>query len=414
MKNLLLVVATLGMLAGCVTQSTYSGSNKPVVKTETDRSQAAMKRIELGLAYLKAGDPEQAKFNLERAREFEPKRPEVHSSLAYFYQQVGEFNKAKKSYLHAIDLDPTNAPILNNYGVFLCGQKEYAAAERYFLAAIDITSYTRVADAYENAGVCAADAGDTDKARSYFERALSYNALRPRALLALAELEYDADDLVASLTYLQRFHINRQPTAASSSLAYRIARARSDVRELVKYADILKKRFPDVYQVLQQEQANQHVQPVKQARIKLLKKPDAKPLVASNPTQGASLLSTDKLVVPTATQIILPDAEQTEPSAAIDQRQAIAVRENATIPELANMQTATRRQDVAVITRHSPDLQVQEQVADPFSPPPGVSHLQAGDLPVEPAFFETNWQELQMEMRIETQLQANYPLDSGQ
>ena len=380
MKNLLIALVSTGLLAGCVTQSTYSGTNKPVVRSETDRTEAATKRLELGLAYLKAGDPVQAKFNLEKARDFAPSMPQVHSSLAYFYQQVGEFAQAKAAYQYAIRLNPQDAAILNNYGVFLCAQQDYIEADKYFLSAIAIPSYTRVADAYENAGVCALEGEEKAKAKGYFERALSYNALRPRSLLRLAELEFEQEDFLATSTYLQRFHINRQPTATSSALAYRLAKAQSDIRQLVKYADILKTRFPDTYELLQQSaDAADSSQPAKK-RIKRIKKPKAESgsIVSSKPTsliEQADSKAQPGLVPPLA-QGTQEDAQQAQTP--------------------ATTQTAINTEADAL----------QQHAVKPVVPRQGDKA--ALQLPLGDQFGEENWLQQQLLLRMETQLQLNH------
>ena len=358
MKNLLLALAIVGVLAGCVTQSTYSGTNKPVVRTQTDRAEAATKRLELGLAYLKAGDAVQAKFNLEKAREFAPRMPQVHSSLAYFYQQVGEIEQARKAYQYAISLDAQNASILNNYGVFLCAQQEFTEADNYFLAAIAVPTYTKVADAYENAGVCALEADEQAKAQRYFERALSYNALRPRSLLLLAELAYEQRDYATSAMYLQRFHINRQPTATSSRLAYLLARVNADVRELVKYSEILKTQYPDVYKVLQ-AQPLPAVRSTPQPKIKRIHKPTAR-------THGEDA-----------------KAPQTPPK--------------------TNMRS--------LVNAHKAHIPTTEQATEAEVMHEGVGNgAKMGIMPrgFEQIFYEGNWQALQMQLRVETQLWLNH------
>ena len=73
-----------------------------------------------------------AKFNLEKALEFNPKRADVNYSLGYYYQMVGEMEIAEKYYLEAIDLEPENPDTLNNYGTFLCNVGQLDKSAVYF------------------------------------------------------------------------------------------------------------------------------------------------------------------------------------------------------------------------------------------------------------------------------------------
>ena len=72
------------VLAGCVSEQSYVGSDKPVSDRTFDNIEAARTRISLGLNYLRRGDTSQAKYNLERARSFAPNSAEVYSALAYY------------------------------------------------------------------------------------------------------------------------------------------------------------------------------------------------------------------------------------------------------------------------------------------------------------------------------------------
>ena len=105
--------ALLG-LSGCVTETHSVTKNSPVVNSEMNNLEAARTRISLALEYLKAGNNTQAKFNLERAAKFAPKLPEVHYTLAYYFEQVKEFQQAKASYQTALKLVPNDPNMLNN------------------------------------------------------------------------------------------------------------------------------------------------------------------------------------------------------------------------------------------------------------------------------------------------------------
>ena len=84
----LIVVAALCALPGCVTETTYAGQNSTQREVGPDLKAAAQTRLDLGIQYLRQGNAEQAKFNLDRALQYDPNNPQVYIGFAYFYQQV--------------------------------------------------------------------------------------------------------------------------------------------------------------------------------------------------------------------------------------------------------------------------------------------------------------------------------------
>lgn len=242
--SVLVVVALL--LSACVTQTTYGRSGALKEKQHADLEQAARTRVILGLSYLQQNNPEQAKFNLERARNEAPQLPEVHNALAYYYQQVGESQRAEQAYQQALSLDPHNGTTLNNYGVFLCNLKRYQDAERKFARAVALSGYVNVAEAYENAGVCAKRAGHFEQAERYLQKVLNYSATRSRSLLTMAEVQFSLGKMTRAADYLHRYQQIAGNSAKSALLGYRIAQRQGDAPTMQQYRNLLISRFPDV------------------------------------------------------------------------------------------------------------------------------------------------------------------------
>ena len=163
-------------------------SEKQYLK-KTDLSKAASYNVQLGLAYLKQGDRPRAKKKLLTALEQEPKSPDVHSAMAYYFEQISEPVQAEKYYLKAISLASNSGAQFNNYGAFLCRQGDYKNAEQYFLKAVNDLHYIHTAGAYENAGLCALSVHDIGKARHYFTKALNQDPSRKVSFYELIKLE---------------------------------------------------------------------------------------------------------------------------------------------------------------------------------------------------------------------------------
>jgi type IV pilus assembly protein PilF len=170
-------------LQACHQQIFVAYSDKSV-----QRERAAILNTQLGLAYLKQGYIPRAKKKLLIAMAQNPESADVEAAMAYFFEQTKEWAYAEQHYRKAITLSPGGAQ-WNNYGAFLCKRQKYIEAERYFLKAIKDIQYINTARAYENAGLCAINAGNYKKAKYYLTKALEQDHKRNKAREALKKIE---------------------------------------------------------------------------------------------------------------------------------------------------------------------------------------------------------------------------------
>ncbi|GAA60124.1 hypothetical protein P20652_1988 [Pseudoalteromonas sp. BSi20652] len=239
MRTILAITLSAITLSGCVSESSYNGSNKPVVENKINNAGAARTRIALALQYLKTGNNSQAKYNLERVAEFAPNLPEVHYSLAYYYQQVGESTLADKAYQKALEIKPDDPNTLNNYGVFLCGIDEYDRATDQFLKAIEVPSYIRVAESYENLALCAIEFNDFENAESYFKQALNHSSQRSSTLISLAALFYAKSDLHKASELLKRYEDTGRVSSRALMLSYLVKNRMGRIEDAEKISSTI-------------------------------------------------------------------------------------------------------------------------------------------------------------------------------
>ena len=81
----------------------------------------------------------------------------------------------RKTYEQLVSSHSNNPDVLNNYGTFLCRNSNYSEADEMFRRAVVQPRYLRMDDSYENAGICARQAGQKEKALEYYRLALGYN-----------------------------------------------------------------------------------------------------------------------------------------------------------------------------------------------------------------------------------------------
>jgi type IV pilus assembly protein PilF len=234
----------IALLFGCVTEQSYVDSNQQVRILSFDQEDAAKSRLLLGLGYLHNNNYPQAKFNLDKALEYAPKRADVHYSLAYYYQAVGESKQAEESYKISLDIEPDNPDTLNNYGVFLCDLGNYEEALIQFKLAITIPSYTQVAQSYENMALCVLKANDFTNAINYLNTSYQHNPKRPETLLNLISLHYAKGDTPLAFELYKRYLFNFEETASILLLGFLLETSAGRHEVAKQYLMRLSSMFP--------------------------------------------------------------------------------------------------------------------------------------------------------------------------
>ena len=228
------------LAAGCVSngQSGMYGGN-------FDHEEAAKTRMSLGLTYLQNNNYTQAKKNLDKALEFNPRSADVQYAMAYYYQLVGDNLRAEEFYKTAIDLAPNNGDIANSYGAFKCQNGDYEKAKAYFFEAINNRLYANAAQTYENLALCAQSQGKLDEAIGYFEDALQHQPARGKTLFLLSELYIVSQQWELAESTLQKYQRVAKVTPDSLWLSYEIAKGKSDVEKAAGYGDMMLSLFPE-------------------------------------------------------------------------------------------------------------------------------------------------------------------------
>jgi type IV pilus assembly protein PilF len=247
-----IAVLTTSFMTGCVTQNYENDKTTPVIENDSSKNEIAMTRISLGLGYLKMGNTQQAKLNLEKAKRFSPNLVQVYTAFAHYYDTVGEPELSTESYEHALSIKDDDADTLNNYGVFLCRQKKYDEAEIQILKAIAIPSYILVAQSYENLALCQLKAKHYEKAELYLEKAILHSPNRASSILQMVRLQYAKTDYKIAQSYLHRYEKStRRFSSNALALAYKVFEKQGSKRTAKNYGNMLVKMFPNSYEAKQ-------------------------------------------------------------------------------------------------------------------------------------------------------------------
>ncbi|QBY04982.1 type IV pilus biogenesis/stability protein PilW [Thalassotalea sp. HSM 43] len=398
----LLSLSVFTGLGGCVTQN--FADDTPVVEKDYSDNQLAKTRISLALGYLDMGNTAQAKYNLEKARQFSPDLVDVYTAFAHYYETVGEYEQTEESYLAALELAEDDANTLNNFGVFLCRRGRVEEAEVYFKQAIRVPTYIRVSETYENIALCYLKEPEFDKAEDALRRSILHSPNSASSLMQMAQLQYAKKDYEQAANFLSRFELaTRRFTPQAIALSFKVQKNLGNDEIANNYATMLLNMFPESVESKQYlDNELSHISADDMAKdykkYKLLKsgaKVNKKPIVVVNKNKQQQLpsdgLRTEKPKVDFSNNKLVDDAtiaKQTGQS--IDQNSLVANQASqaqTTAPVTAakpkannNAQLAQNSGATAAVTKPQPVSKPVTQAATPAVTPP----TSAATVPAKP------------------------------
>ncbi len=213
-------------------------------KSEASQRKAAETNTALGRNYMDQGQYEIALEKLKRAVAHDKTYAPAHTLLGVLYETIGETEQAGREYKLALRYDPTDGDVNNNYGAYLCAAGKGGEAEKYFRAAVEDPFYGTPAIALSNAGSCALQLGDLDKAETFLRQSLDYDSKLPGSLLPMARISYEQGSYLRARAFLQRYEAVGPMNEASLSLGYEIEQKLGDLQAANRYRQELMERYP--------------------------------------------------------------------------------------------------------------------------------------------------------------------------
>lgn len=255
-----LIVSGLVLVTGCGSMSRKFTFMRPDLSkrefTRTapeydirpDRSgQAALDargRLMLADQRLRAGQYDQAAVEARAALKLDPKSAQAHTILGVVADGKGQSAQAGGHYAKAAALAPADGSALNNYGAWLCSNGRAAESIAWFDRALAAPGYATPASARANAGACAVDAGQPQRAERDLRLALAQQPENPAALSAMARLAFDAGRYMEARAFSER-RLAAAPAAADNlRLASQIEQKLGDNAASARYLQQLSAQFP--------------------------------------------------------------------------------------------------------------------------------------------------------------------------
>lgn len=256
-RSAFLVLAALAGLGGCATS---------VEETDPRRTGSAVERVSpvraaevntrLGVGYLERGELQIAMQKLDQAVRQDPEHVPAHLALGIVYQRIDRADKALEHLRQAVRLAPGDGGAHNSYAALLCQVGRFDEADRQFRAALEDPFYATPDVALANAGSCARRDGRVQDARRYLRRALEFDPENRTALYNLAELAFSDGNALQARAFVQRLESAGGLGARSLLLAVRVERALGSDEVAERYAEQLRKRYPNSPQASELRQSN--------------------------------------------------------------------------------------------------------------------------------------------------------------
>ena len=241
--------AIIGAVGSAITRTAYENDAKVNNYTESgpraSDTEIAIANMNLGIAYMQEGHFREALEKLNRARQVKPDYPPIYNALGVLHQSMGEYDIAEHNFKIAIELNPDDSSALNNYGLLLCKAQRYDEADEVFLKAASNPLYATPELAYNNAGTCALNNGQTELAEKYFNEALRRNARVGPALIQMAEISYEQGNYMPARGYLDRYLESNNHSAKSLWLGIQIERELGDQNAVSSYALLLRNQYSE-------------------------------------------------------------------------------------------------------------------------------------------------------------------------
>ncbi len=212
---------------------------------EVQRRLEAERALALATQRVQSGDLDGAERAVRAAQKSAPQSADVQTLLAVLADRRGQPQAAGEHYRRATELAPGRGAEQNNYGAWLCANGFPAEALVWFDRALQDSSYETPAAALANAGGCAVQAGQYERAERDLRQALALDPGNAYALGAMAENEYRAGRYFEARAFVERRMAAASATADVLKLASQIEERLGDRAAAGRYVQQLRAEFPD-------------------------------------------------------------------------------------------------------------------------------------------------------------------------
>lgn len=201
-------------------------------------------QLALAGSELQAGDHAAAEKRARSALKIFPQRADAMLILAAAADQKGEDAQAGQWLQRAADNAPQRGDVLNNYGAWLCQKGRASEALAWFDRAVAAPAYAAPEVAQANAGACALQLGQHERAERDLRAALQRDPGSVQALESMAQLSYERGAFMEARAFAERRLAAAPSTRSMLQLASQIEARLGDQRAADRYLQRIRQEFP--------------------------------------------------------------------------------------------------------------------------------------------------------------------------
>lgn len=181
------------------------------------------------------GDFAQAEVFAQRALKQDPRSGDAYTLLGAIADARGQASAAGAHYGKAVEIAAKNGVYANNYGTWLCANGQAAESLAWFDAAIADPAYPTRAIAMANAGNCAQQAGQPDRAESSWRQALAMDPANVAALSGMATLQFVRGHYLDARAFTERWLAIQPDDLAGLGMAVQVEQKLGDNAAASRY-----------------------------------------------------------------------------------------------------------------------------------------------------------------------------------
>lgn len=193
---------------------------------------------------MQVGNLDAAERKVREALKLAPEAPDALVLQAGIDDRRGRTRQAGENFRKAAELAPQRGDVLNNYGAWLCQQGQPAESLVWFDRALQAPGYATPGEAQANAGSCALDAGQLERAERDLRAALVTAPANPVALESMAQLSFRQGRYMEARAFAERRIAAAPATRSVLQLASQIEARLCDRAASDRYLQRIRQEFP--------------------------------------------------------------------------------------------------------------------------------------------------------------------------
>lgn len=193
---------------------------------------------------MQVGNLDAAERKVREALKLAPEAPDALVLQAGIDDRRGRTRQAGENFRKAAELAPQRGDVLNNYGAWLCQQGQSAESLAWFDRALQAPGYATPGEAQANAGSCALDAGQLERAERDLRAALVAAPANPVALESMAQLSFRQGRYMEARAFAERRIAAAPATRSVLQLASQIEARLGDRAASDRYLQRIRQEFP--------------------------------------------------------------------------------------------------------------------------------------------------------------------------